>query len=193
MTSSGGARAVLVRHGETEWSRDGRHTSTSELPLTPLGEQQAQAVGRRLLGWTLTAVLVSPRQRALETVKLLGFGDRAEVCGDLAEWDYGEYEGRTGDEIRAERPGWNLWSDGAPGGETAAAVAARADRMVERVRGAGGDVLVVSHGHFLRALTARWLDEPVAAGGRFKLGTATLSVLGWEHGRPAVEVWNCAG
>lgn len=192
MTSSGGARAVLVRHGETEWSRDGRHTGTTELPLTPLGDEQAQAVGRRLHGWTFTAVLVSPRQRALDTAKVLGFGGRTEVCEELAEWDYGEYEGCTGDEIRAERPGWNLWSDGAPEGETAAAVAARADRMVERVRAAGGDVLIVSHGHFLRALTARWLDEPVASGGRFKLGTATLSVLGWEHGRPAVEVWNCA-
>jgi broad specificity phosphatase PhoE len=186
-------RAVLIRHGETEWSRNGRHTGRTELALTPEGEAQVRAAASRLAGWTFAAVLVSPRQRALATAKLLGMADRAEVSADLAEWDYGEYEGRTGDEIREERPGWVLWFDGAPDGETASQVAARADRIVARARAAEGDVLIVSHGHFLRVLAARWLGEPVASGRLFRLGTATLSTMGWEHGRPAVEVWNCAG
>jgi broad specificity phosphatase PhoE len=184
-------RAVLVRHGETEWSRSGRHTARTDLDLTPEGERQSEAVARQLAGRRFSAVLVSPRRRALQTVGLLGLADRAEVVDDLAEWDYGAYEGRTGDDIRAERPGWVLWFDGAPEGETASQVAERADRVIARVLEVDGDVLIVSHGHFLRALTARWLGEPVAGGRLFRLATGTVGVLGWEHGRRAVEVWNC--
>lgn len=184
-------RAVLVRHGETEWSANGRHTSRTELSLTTTGESQAKAVAARLDGMAFSAVFCSPRRRALDTCELLGLGERAQVCDELAEWDYGVYEGRTSEQIRAERPGWILWFDGAPNGETASQVGGRADRMIDRMKDAGGDVLVVSHGHFLRVLTARWLGEPVASGRLFKLATATLSVLGWEHGRPAVEAWNC--
>ncbi len=181
-----------MRHGETEWSRSGRHTGRTDIGLTAHGEQQAKALAEGMAHWRFTAVFSSPRRRALDTVRLLGVGDRVEVTDDLAEWDYGAYEGRKGDDIRAERPGWVLWFDGAPDGETASHVGARADRMIDRIVDTGGDVLVVSHGHFLRVLAARWLGEPVASGRLFRAGTATLSVLGWEHGRRAVEVWNCA-
>lgn len=184
-------RAVLVRHGQTEWSANGRHTSRTDLSLTPAGEAQAKALAGALDATSFSAVFTSPRRRALETCELLGFAERAQVCDELSEWDYGDYEGRTSEEIRAERPGWILWFDGAPDGETADQVQARADRMIDRMKDAGGDVLVISHGHFLRVLAARWLGEPVAVGRLFKLGTTTLSVLGWEHGRPAVESWNC--
>ena len=187
----GGPRAVVVRHGATEWSRSGRHTSRTELSLTAEGERQSKSVARQLAGWQFAAVFTSPRHRAVSTAELLGYADRAQVADDLVEWDYGDYEGRTGDDIRHERPGWVLWFDGAPGGETASHVAARADRMIDRMLDAGGDVLAVSHGHFLRAFTARWLGEPVASGRLLKLATGTVSVLGWEHGRRAVEVWNC--
>lgn len=184
-------RAVLVRHGQTDWSASGRHTSRTDLSLTPTGEAQAKALAGALDATSFSAVFTSPRRRALETCELLGFAERAQVCDELTEWDYGNYEGRTSEEIRAERPGWILWFDGAPDGETADQVQARADRMIDRMKDAGGDVLVISHGHFLRVLAARWLGEPVAVGRLFKLGTTTLSVLGWEHGRPAVEAWNC--
>jgi len=183
---------VVVRHGETEWSRSGRHTSRTDLALTEYGQAQAKALASALARWQFSAVFCSPLRRAIETAEVFVFFDGAEVTEDLAEWDYGDYEGRTGYEIRGERPGWVLWFDGAPDGETAAHVGQRADRMIDRIMDTGGDVLVISHGHFSRVLAARWLGEPVASGRLFKLGTATMSVLGWEHGRRAVEVWNCA-
>lgn len=181
----------LVRHGPTEWSRAGRHTSTTDLPLLPDGEDDARALAPRLAGLRPRLVLTSPRLRARRTAELAGHPD-AEVCPDLAEWDYGDYEGRTTLDIRAERPGWSLWTDGAPGGESAAAVTARLDAVVARVRERADDApaLVFAHGHALRALTARWLGLPVDAGRYWRLDTATISVLGFERESPVILRWN---
>ena len=159
------------------------------MPLTERGSRQARALGAAMGDLPVARTLTSPLQRATETCRLAGL--TGTVVDDLVEWDYGDYEGRTSEQIRAERPGWVLWFDGAPNGETASQVGGRADRMIDRIKDARGDVLVVSHGHFLRVLAARWLGEPVATGRMFKLATATVSMLGWEHGRPAVEAWNC--
>jgi probable phosphoglycerate mutase len=179
----------LVRHGETEWSRDGRHTGTTEVPLTPHGQEVARGLRRRLAGVEFGLVLTSPRERARTTAELAGFPE-AHVEEDLAEWDYGDYEGVTTAEIREQVPGWTVWSDPCPHGETAAQVRARMDRVLAKVRAHGGRVLAFSHGHASRALAARWLGQPVSDGRLFSLGTATISVLGYEHGGPVVDRWN---
>jgi probable phosphoglycerate mutase len=185
----------LVRHGETEWSRDRKHTGRTDIPLTPRGEQQAGALGPlfgSLLGSLPPAlVLVSPRQRARRTAELAGLVP-CTVDQDVAEWDYGEYEGLTTPEIRQDRPGWTIWSADPPGGETAAQVGTRADRVLARVRAAlpAGDVIVVSHGHFGRVLAARWLGLEPAGGGMFALEAAAPCLLDTEHGEPVVHRWS---
>ena len=183
-------QVVLVRHGETEWSRTGRHTGLTDIPLTDLGRRQAGAVGAELAGRRFALVLTSPSSRARETAELAGYGAEAQVRDDLHEWDYGADEGRTTAEIRAERPRWTLWSDGVERGEAIAEVAARADRVIAELRAAGGDALVFSHGHFLRVLAARWLGLEPADGRLFALDPATISVLGYEHELAVVREWN---
>lgn len=185
-----GNRIFLVRHGQTAWSRTGRHTSRTDMPLEAEGVAQAEAVGGLLLRRGFALVLTSPLQRAAETCRLAGFGDRAEDCPDLFEWDYGEYEGQTTDEIRQERPGWSLWADGVPGGETAADVGRRADRVVSRAQAVEGDTLCFAHGHFLRVLAARWTGLPPAGARLFALAPGSLSVLGWERETPVIVRWN---
>jgi broad specificity phosphatase PhoE len=181
---------VLVRHGDTEWSSSGRHTSYTDVPLTALGRDQARSLAGRLAGIEFTLILTSARQRAQETGELAGFGDRGEVTDDLAEWDYGEYEGRTTAEIRAEVPDWTIFTHGAPGGETAEQVAARADRVLARAEAAGGVVAMFSHGHFLRVLGARWIGLSAPDGALLGLDTATLSFLGRERAQHVLRVWN---
>jgi broad specificity phosphatase PhoE len=180
----------LVRHGETEWSRDHRHTSTTDLPLTEYGVQVARGLADRLAATSFDRVLTSPRQRARRTAELAGFPDAA-VDADLVEWDYGKYEGVTTAEIRETVPGWTVWTHGSPGGEDADQVCERLDRVVARLRATAGRSLLFGHGHALRALTARWLDQPVLEGRNFVLDTATVSVLGFERDTPAVRRWNC--
>lgn len=182
----------LVRHGETEWSRGGRHTGRTDIPLTDVGNAQAEALGRRLAGHPFALVLTSPRSRATETARLAGFGGVALADQDLAEWDYGALEGRRTAEIDDVYPGWTIWTGPWPGGETAAQVSARADRVLARCMDAAlsGDVLLFGHGHMLRVLAARWLQLPGASGGMFGLSTGTVSVLGSEHERPIIETWN---
>jgi broad specificity phosphatase PhoE len=179
----------LVRHGATEWSESGRHTSTTELPLLPEGEDAARTLAPRLAGHEFALVLSSPRERARRTAELAGFPS-PDVDDDLAEWDYGDYEGITTEQIRETAPGWTVWSQPCPGGETATEVGARLDRVVERAGTASGDVLIFGHGHALRVLAARWLGLPVPDGRLFVLGTATVSVLGHEHDDRAVLRWN---
>ena len=188
------SRIWLVRHGETEWSRDGRHTGRTDIQLTEAGRSQAETLGRRLAAQRFGLVLTSPRKRAVETARLAGFVEAARVDPDLAEWDYGELEGRRTEEIVREFPGWTIWSGPWPGGETADQVGARADRVLARCRAADadGDALLFGHGHMLRVLAARWLGLPAASGGMFGLSTASISILGWEHGRPIIETWNDA-
>jgi broad specificity phosphatase PhoE len=181
---------VLVRHGETEWSRDGRHTGRTDVPLTEDGERQARAVGEALRGREFALVLSSPLTRALSTARLAGF--EPEVRDDLAEWDYGEYDGVTTPEIREKVPGWTVWGYGALGGESVADLAARADRVVQVLLAAEGDVLVFSHGHFLRVLTARWLELGAAEGRLFALDSGTLSTLGCEREQRVIRSWNAA-
>jgi broad specificity phosphatase PhoE len=185
-------RVFLARHGETEWSRSGQHTGLTDLPLTERGERDVQWFRERLKGLEFAQVLTSPLQRAARTCALAGFEARATVESDLVEWNYGDYEGRTSAEIQRERPGWLIFRDGCPGGETPEQIGARADRVVARVRAAGGDVLLFSSAHILRVLTARWLGLPVAAGQYLVLGTASLSALGYEHdaSEPVVRLWN---
>jgi probable phosphoglycerate mutase len=180
----------LVRHGETEWARLGRHTGRTDIPLTDVGRRQAEALGRALAGHAFELVLTSPLSRAAETAALAGFTGRAVRDPDLQEWDYGDLEGRLTAEIRLEFPDWTIWHGPWPGGETIAQVAARADRVVAHARAARGDVLVFAHGHLLRVLAARWLDLPPADGGLFALDTATISVLGWERDAPVIGSWN---
>jgi probable phosphoglycerate mutase len=179
----------VVRHGETEWSRDGRHTSVTDLPLTDHGVEVALELKPRLAGIDFDLVLTSPRQRARVTAELVGFPD-AEVDDDLAEWAYGDYEGITTPEIRETVPGWTIWTHGCPGGETAEQVGARLDRVVKRAEQTEGRTLVFAHGHSLRALTARWLGLPVADGRLFRLDTSTLSVLGFERETAVILRWN---
>jgi broad specificity phosphatase PhoE len=181
---------VLVRHGETEWSVSGQHTGNTDIPLTDAGRRQAEALGARLSAWTFVRVLSSPLSRALETCRLAGLGDRAEITDDLREWDYGEYEGRRTVDIRQERPGWGLWRDGVPAGETVADVGRRVDRVLDAARAADGDVALFAHGHVLRVAGARWIDLPPAHGAHLGLSTATISVLGWERETPAIHRWN---
>ncbi|MFF0298306.1 histidine phosphatase family protein [Kitasatospora sp. NPDC004614] len=204
------ARIVLVRHGETAWSATGQHTGRTDIPLTDAGRDMARALGERLgrapwHGLPTAAVYTSPLSRARETAELAGFGDRAVDRPELLEWDYGQYEGRTGADIRAtDHPGWLIWRDGVPGGEKLSEVAARVDSFLAELNGRHGvpdadtttmhcadcEVVLFAHGHLLRILTARWLGLPPEYAQRFKLGTASLSVLSWEYGLPAVEVWN---
>ncbi len=179
----------VIRHGETEWSRDGRHTSHTEVELTPEGETVARGLAARLDGVDFDLVLTSPRLRARRTAELAGFPD-AHVEDDLTEWDYGDYEGITSAEIREEVPGWTVWTHPCPGGETAQQVSRRLDRVVGKVRARGGRVLAFSHGHASRGLAARWLEQPVEEGRLFLLGTGTISVLGYERESPVVARWN---
>ena len=183
----------LARHGETAWSLTGQHTGLTDLPLTERGERNAQRLGERLKGLTFGKVFTSPLRRASRTCELAGFGAVAEVDRDLVEWDYGQYEGRTGAEIRKERPDWQLFRDGCPGGESPKQVAARADRVVARARGVQGDVLIFTSGHFMRVLASRWLGlEPSQNSRYFMLNTASLSAVGYEHdlSRPVIRLWN---
>jgi broad specificity phosphatase PhoE len=182
----------LARHGETAWTLSGRHTGRTDLPLTERGERDALALGLRLRVLTFASVLTSPLQRAQRTCELAGFGSVAQIDPELAEWDYGEYEGRRTDEIHAERPGWRLFRDGCPGGEGPNQVGARADRVIARLRALRGGVLLFSSGHFLRVLAARWLGLDAAVGQYLVLGTASVSALGYEHGltQPAIRLWN---
>jgi broad specificity phosphatase PhoE len=182
----------LARHGETAWSLSGQHTGRTDLPLTERGERNARALGERLRGLEFAKVLTSPLRRAVRTCELAGFGSMAEIDSDLVEWDYGQYEGRRTAEIHAERPDWQLFRDGCPGGESPNQVGARADRLVGRVRAIKGDVLVFSSGHFLRVLAARWLGLDAAGGRYLLLSTASLSALSYEHNlaQPAIRLWN---
>jgi broad specificity phosphatase PhoE len=179
----------LGRHGETEWTVSHRHTGTTDIPLTDRGREQARELGRSLAGVDFDLVLSSPRQRAEETARLAGLEPESEER--LTEWDYGEYEGLTTAEIQRERPDWDLWRDGCPGGEQAADVAARLKPLLDRLRGRGGDrIALFGHGHCLRALAGCWLELGVEAGRSLGLGTASLSVLGSEHGAPVIQLWN---
>jgi probable phosphoglycerate mutase len=188
-----GNRVVAVRHGETEWSRDGRHTGLTDVPLTDHGRRQAAEAAQRLASVKFALVITSPSSRAIETCRLAGLGGAAHVDDDAHEWDYGEYEGLTTAQIQQGRAGWWMWRDGCPGGEDAAAVGRRADRIIARCRAAGGDVAVFAHGHFIRVLGARWVDAPPAFGQSLALDTAAICVLDWEHGVPVLERWNDTG
>jgi probable phosphoglycerate mutase len=187
-------RIWLIRHGETAWSRVGRHTGVTDVPLTDLGRRQAEALGTRLADHRFALVLTSTRSRAGDTARLAGFGAIAVSDPDLAEWDYGALEGRRTEEIVADYPGWTIWTGPWPGGETVDQVSARADRVLARCQGPGvdGDALLFGHGHMLRVLAARWLGLAGPSGSLFGLSTATLSVLGWERDRRIIESWNAA-
>jgi broad specificity phosphatase PhoE len=185
-------RLILARHGETAWSKSSQHTGRTDIPLTDTGREQARQLGAALSGRTFSRVLTSPLARASETARLAGFGDGIVVDPDLQEWDYGIYEGRRRVDIALEEPGWTVWSRPIPGGESLAELGARADRVIDRLLGIGGDVLVFSHGHFLRVLAARWIEAPPVTASRLELWTATLSELGWEADRRVIEVWNRA-
>ena len=180
----------LIRHGETEWTLSGAHTGRTDIPLTAAGESQAVAIGRLLAGRSFALVLTSPLQRACETCRLAGYADVAEIEPNLREWDYGEYEGRTSAEIQREVPGWTIWKGTVPDGETIAQVAARALPVIERALAAGGDVALFGHGHALRVLAACWLGLPPDGGRFFVLGTASLSMLGWERETRVIARWN---
>jgi len=182
----------LVRHGETEWSAAGRHTGLTDLPLTDRGRSAARAVAPALRRQSFAAVLTSPLQRAQETCELAGLGDGALVVDDLREWEYGDYEGLTTATIRESRPDWTVWRDGCPGGESAADVGARADRVITRLREIDGDAAVFAHGHFLRVLGARWCGLPPEAGAVLALDTAALSRLGWEREQSVLRMWNAS-
>jgi broad specificity phosphatase PhoE len=184
------AEIVLIRHGETEWSRMLRHTGRTDVPLTPLGRRQAELVGEALAGRQFALVLTSPLERARETCSLAGFGRRAQSRDDLAEWDYGDFEGRTTAEIREELPSWTLFGDGVPNGESVEQVGERADRILAEAAGTEGDVLLFAHGHILRVLAARWLGLEPRDGRLFALDPATLSALGHEREQPVLRVWN---
>jgi broad specificity phosphatase PhoE len=183
----------VARHGETAWSLSGQHTGVTDLPLTERGERNARRLGERLKGLSFAKVFTSPLQRAARTCELAGFGAAAEIDRDLLEWNYGEYEGRRTAEILAERPGWQLFHDGCPGGESPDQIGARADRVVSRLRAIRGDVLLFSSGHFLRVLAARWLGLEPGAGRYFLLSTASLGTLAYEHNNrsePVIRLWN---
>ncbi|MFN8025570.1 MAG: histidine phosphatase family protein [Acidimicrobiia bacterium] len=183
---------VLVRHGQTEWSRSGQHTSYSDIELTQRGEDEARAAAERLAARHFAAVFTSPMRRARETCRIAGLAEHAVVTDDLCEWNYGDYEGLTTPQIRETNPGWTIFTGDPPGGETAAQVGARADHIIERAVDAavGGDVALFSHGHFLRVLGARWVGLPPTDGALLRLDTATICVLGHEHGNRVIRVWN---
>jgi broad specificity phosphatase PhoE len=180
----------LIRHGETEWSRSGAHTGRTDLPLTTAGEERAAAIGRYLAGRRFALVLTSPLKRAIDTCRIAGYGDVAQIEPNLREWDYGEYEGRTTADIRREVPNWSLWTMGVPEGETIEQVAHRARLVIERVSSVSGDVALFAHGHILRILTACWLDLSPDAGQLFALDTGCLSVLGYERETRVIQRWN---
>ncbi len=182
----------VARHGETAWSLSGQHTGFTDLPLTERGQSNARRLGNQLRGRSFAHVFTSPLQRARRTCELAGFGTEADVDRDLLEWNYGDYEGLRTAEIHAKRPGWELFRDGCPGGESAGDVGARADRVVDRVRAVQQDVLIFSSGHFLRVLAARWLGLEPEAGRYFPLSTASLSALSYEHdlSQPVIQLWN---
>ena len=181
---------VLIRHGETEWSRTGKHTGRTDISLTERGREQAVDVGSALRGRRFALVLTSPLERAAETCRLAGYGEVAERRDELMEWDYGDYEGRKTVDIRKELPGWTLWRDGVPGGETAAEVGGRADRVIAELRAQTGDAAVFGHGHVLRVLAARWVGLAPEGGQLFALDPGTLSVLGHERETPVLRSWN---
>ena len=183
-------KVILVRHGETEWSLSGRHTSTTDIPLTPLGEERAARLQPFLARWHFGLVLCSPRLRARRTCELAGWAEKAENTPDLAEWNYGEYEGLTTPQIRKTIPDWTVFTHPCPNGETAADVAARVDRVIARVRETGRDTLLVGHSHCLRVLAARWLALDPLAARFFQLETGTWSQLGYEHGSPVIQAWS---
>jgi broad specificity phosphatase PhoE len=183
-------KVYLIRHGETEWSLNGRHTGTTDIPLTENGRSVAKLLAAALGKEKFALVLTSPLKRAQETCELAGFGARAEIDRDLMEWNYGAYEGLTPEEIHALAPGWMIFTDGCPGGESPAQVSMRADRLVVRVRSVEGDVALFAHGHLFRTLAARWLGLPAAAGSHFLLDTGTLNVLSYYRDVPAVKRWN---
>ena len=183
-------RIWLVRHGETEWSKSGQHTGRTDIPLTPTGEQQGKALGRHLAGRQFALVLTSPLARARETCRLAGLASAAQPSDDLLEWDYGLYEGRTTAEVRAEQPGWSIWTTPMPKGETVEQVGERTRRVIERVAAVDGDVALFAHAHVLRILAACWIGLPPINGRSLTLGTASLSVLGYERQTRVIEVWN---
>jgi probable phosphoglycerate mutase len=180
----------LIRHGETEWSLSGAHTGRTDIPLTPAGEESARNVAHELNGQQFSLVLTSPLRRALRTCELAGYGDQAQVDPNLAEWDYGRYEGLTTDQIRKQRPGWFIFRDGVEGGETIGQVAARAHDVIDRALQTDGDVALFAHGHILRILAACWLRLPPEDGKMFALGTGAISILGYEHEERAILRWN---
>ncbi len=184
------SRIVVVRHGETEWTRSGQHPTRTDLPLTDDGRKRAEALADLLSGYSFSLVLSSPLRRALETCQIAGFGDVVELDDDLREWDYGEYEGLTTPQIRGTRPDWNLWRDGCPDGERPSQVGERADRVLARLGSADGDALAFAHGHILRVVTARWAEMEVAEGARFKFGAGAIGVLGHERETRAIDHWN---
>ena len=181
---------VLVRHGETEWSLSGQHTSRTDLPLTDAGRERAMRLGPALADWNFSVVLTSPLRRARETCEIAGFAHRAVICEDLREWDYGVYEGLTTPQICEKDPGWNLWRDGCPEGEQPEQVGARADRAIERLRSDGGDALAFDHGHIFRVVTARWLQMDPGGGARFALNAGAICVLGYERETEVIQLWN---
>jgi probable phosphoglycerate mutase len=181
---------VLARHGETEWSRSGQHTGRTDVPLTEPGIRHAELLGPRLSARRFVGVFTSPLSRAYETCRLAGLGDGAQVRDELLEWDYGEYEGITTQEIREGRPGWLLWRDGCPGGEDAQQVGSRVDRLIDELRGLDGDAALFAHGHVLRVIAARWVGLPPEAGGLLALSTGTLGVLGYEREVAVIRLWN---
>ena len=180
----------LIRHGETEWSLSGQHTGTTDIPLTENGRKVARLLEPVLAKETFALVLTSPLERARETCELAGLGERAEIDSDLMEWNYGQYEGLTPKQIRAQAPEWMLFNDGCPGGESPEQVGARVDRVIARVRAVEGHVALFAHGHIFRVFAARWLGLPATAGCHFLLDTATLNILGYYRGIPAVKRWN---
>ena len=187
------SRIHLIRHGETEWSLTGQHTGRTDLPLTPRGEEKARQLGKQLQGIQFARVFTSPRQRAKRTGELAGLSAAAEVEPDLAEWEYGDYEGQRTADIRKTRPDWNIFEHGCPGGEMPEQISARADRLIARLRGIEGNVALFSHGHFGRVLAVRWIGLPVLDGQRLTLDTASVSILSFEHDRadsPVIALWN---
>jgi broad specificity phosphatase PhoE len=185
-------RLVLARHGETEWSKSGQHTGRTDIPLTDLGREQARKLGAALARRTFSRIVSSPLSRAVETARIADRSDGLETDPDLQEWDYGVYEGRRRVDIDRDEPGWTVWSRPIRGGESLDEVGARADRVIERLLPTGGDILVFSHGHFLRILTARWIEAEPRIASRLELATATISELGWETDRRVIEGWNLA-
>ena len=183
-------KVYLLRHGETEWSLSGQHTGMTDLPLTENGRRAARLLKSVLAAETFALILTSPLKRARETCELAGFGERAKIDPDLVEWNYGEYEGLTTKQIHLTRPGWSVFRDGCPGGETPDQVASRADRVIGKIRTTDGNIALFAHGHIFRVFAARWINLPASYGEHFLLDTATLNVLGYYHNSPALKIWN---